>query len=321
MKTDRRALLGLTLGAAAMPAVARAAPAQAGGLSWPPAENFKLWPGLPPGAPAKMPRPAAGVTARADIQMRGTASPSVGVIRPARPDGRAVLIAPGGGYSFVSLENEGVDVARLLAAHGITCFVLNYRLPGDGWLDRANTPLADAQRAMRLIRTNAARYAIDPAKLGVLGFSAGGHLAASLVTQHAAPLYGAIDAADARSARPAFGGLIYAVSNMEVGRSHGGSRTNLMGPNPSPAMVARYAADRHIHADTPPLFLLHAEDDTTVPVINSMDLLAAARAAGIKVEAHLFQQGGHGFGANAPDRLPVSLWPQLFGRWMANLTR
>ncbi|KQS01418.1 esterase [Sphingomonas sp. Leaf357] len=316
MQTDRRALLGLSLGAAAVPSLAQAAQSRPTAPIWPPVESFKLWPGLPPGAPARMPRITPDITERGDIRMRGTASPDVGVFRPLRPDGRAVLIAPGGGYSFVSLENEGVSVARVLAQHGITSFVLNYRLPGDGWRDRADTPLADAQRAMRLIRAQAARFRIDPARLGVIGFSAGGHLAASLVTQYAAKVYAAVDAADAESARPRFGGLMYAVSNMDPGRSRGGSRANLLGPNPSPAMEARYAADRNIRADTPPLFIMHAEDDPTVPVINGLDLLAYARAARVPAEAHIFQQGGHGFGVGLPDGLPGSLWPQLFIRWL-----
>ena len=314
-------MLALSVGAAAVPALAGAADYVP---HWPPAESFALWPGIPPGAPAGLPRAAPEITGGSggyhDIFMRGIASPDVGVVRPARPDGRATLVIPGGGYGFVSLRNEGLDVARALALHGITCFVLSYRLPGEGWLDRANTPLADAQRAMRLIRANARRYAIDPARLGVLGFSAGGHLAGSLATLHSAAVYQPVDAADRQPARPAYAGLMYAVSNMDPGRSHGGSRAALLGPTPDPAMQRRYALDRHVIGGTPPLFLLHAGDDDTVPVANSLDMLAAAHAARIPVEAHILERGGHGFGTRLARTLPGSLWPELFDRWSANRT-
>ena len=146
---------------------------------WPPRETLMLWPTLPPGtppgiAPSREPVPLPlGTLQRWE---KGIRHPYIGVFRPQRPDGRAVLVMPGGGYVFVSLINEGVNVARVLNPLGITVFVLAYRLPGEGWFNRTDVPLQDAQRAMRLIRANAAHYRIDPAKLGILGFSAGGHL-------------------------------------------------------------------------------------------------------------------------------------------------
>jgi acetyl esterase/lipase len=320
----RREMLALSLGAAAAPAfAAQTTPSPLAIPRWPPAEAIALWPGLPPGAGATMPRLAPEITGRPgeyrDIWMRGTSRPDLGIFRAPRPDGRAVLVIPGGGYSFVSLRGEGIDVARALNARGITCFVLNYRLPAEGWADRANVPLQDAQRAMRLIRAEARRFAIDPAKLGVLGFSAGGHLAASLTALHATEVYRSVDLADRQSARPTFSGLMYAVSNVDPGRSHGGSRANLLGPNPDRAMERRYAIDRRLTASTPPLFLVHAEDDDVVPVLNSLDMLAAARAAGIPVEAHILEKGGHGFGTRLPRTLPGSLWPELFDRWVGGI--
>jgi acetyl esterase/lipase len=131
--------------------------------------------------------------------------------------------------------------------------------------------------------------------------------------------YRPVDATDRHSARPAWAGLMYAVSNMDPGRSHGGSRAILLGPDPLPAIQARYAVDRQLKAGDPPLFLVHAEDDTTVPVANSVDTLAAARRAGIPAEAHFLQHGGHGFGTRLSPRSPGSLWPQLFDRWMGEL--
>ncbi len=328
MTFDRRSLLSLPLVAGLAPAAfartgaqANAAIASRGGVTtWPPAERFALWPGIPAGAPNPLPTPHPSMPrypdGYRDFQMRGVVRPEVGVFRPARPDGRSVLIVPGGGYYITSLRNEGMDIAHALNAFGITAFVLSYRLPGEGWADRADVPLADAQRAMRLIRANARSYGIRAEKLGVLGFSAGGHLAGSLAELHDFPAYRPVDAADRHSARPAWAGLMYAVSNMDPGRSHGGSRTNLLGPDPLPAVQARYAIDRQLKPGAPPLFLVHAEDDGTVPVANSVDTLAAARHAGIPAEAHFLQHGGHGFGLRLSPRSPGSLWPQLFDRWM-----
>ena len=283
-----------------------------------------MWPGAAPGQRLPEALPRSEITGRAgeyhDLWLRGVVRPDVGVIRPRRPDGRAVLIMPGGGYNFTSIRKEGLDVALALASRGITGFVLNYRLPGEGWVDRANTPLMDAQRALRLIRAGAERYRIDPRRIGVLGFSAGGHLAASLLTLFDTPVYRRVDAVDALSARPDFGGLMYAVSNMDLGRSHGGSRANLLGPNPDPAMERRYACDRNITRETPPLFIVHAQDDTTVPFTNAMDLFAGARAARIPVEAHFLLRGGHGFGNRLPTTESGSLWPDLYDRWIGEVT-
>jgi acetyl esterase/lipase len=331
MTFDRRTLLSLPLAAGLAPAALARSGAQVATARvrapdlpiWPAAERFTLWPGIPPGAPSPLPVPHPSMPrypdGYRDFQMRGVVRPEVGVFRALRPDGRAVLVVPGGGYGFTSLRNEGIDVARVLNAFGITAFVLSYRLPGEGWADRADVPLADAQRAMRLIRANARMYEIRAEKLGVLGFSAGGHLAGSLAVLPDFNTYRPVDAADRHSARPAWAGLMYAVSNMDPGRSHGGSRANLLGPDPLPSVQARYAVDRQLRAGGPPLFLVHAEDDTTVPVANSIDTLAAARRAGIPAEAHFLQHGGHGFGTRLSPRAPGSLWPQLFNRWMSEL--
>ncbi|HXH16171.1 MAG TPA: alpha/beta hydrolase [Sphingomonas sp.] len=326
MTFDRRSLLSLPLAAGLAPAAfaQTAVRARPSGLpAWPPAERFALWPGIPAGAPTPLPVQRLATPqypdGYRDIQARGVVRPEVGVFRPVRPDGRAVLIVPGGGYSITSLRNEGIDVAHALNAFGITAFVLSYRLPGEGWADRADVPLSDAQRAMRLIRANARAYGIRAEKLGVLGFSAGGHLAGSLAVLHDFKAYRPVDAVDQHSARPAWAGLMYAVSNMDPGRSHGGSRANLLGPDPLPSTQARYAIDRQLRAGSPPVFLVHAEDDTTVPVANSVDTLAAARRAGIAAEAHFLQRGGHGFGTRLSPRSPGSLWPQLFDRWMGEL--
>lgn len=322
---DRRTLIGA---AAALP-LASAARGQdrgptpyvlgSGTAAWPPREHFRLWPGKPPGAPS--PLPANDFTVNGsfrELWLRGVSEPMVGVYRPAKPDGRAVLSIPGGGYGFVSVENEGVDVAKALTPHGITVFALAYRLPGEGWANRADVPLQDAQRAMRLIRANAGKYGIDPARLGLLGFSAGGHLGAMLSVGHGDAVYAPVDAADRQSARPAYAGLVYPVTSFVSAGLNSRSAEMLLGADRDPSLLARYTPLDRVTGETPPTFLVHAMDDSTVPVAQSLDMIAACRKAGVPVEAHLLEKGGHGFGAlHLPADSPGRLWTDIFARWTA----
>ena len=193
--------------------------------------------------------------------------------------------------------------------------MLTYRLPAEGWANRSLVPLQDAQRAMRLIRSRAADLGIDPARVGVLGFSAGGHLAADLATAFDERAYAPVDEADRLSARPAFAGLIYPVTTLEPG-THGGSRDNLLGPNASPALIAARSPVLHVSAATPPSFVVAAFDDGTVPIPNSLDWIAACRTAKTSVEAHLLAEGGHGFGFHLPRDNPGARWPDLFAAWL-----
>lgn len=309
---DRRAVIAGGLGLAALasaPAFGQEPP-----TAWPPAEHFKLWPGRPPGAPRTLPVPnfaMSGTPPRRELQLRGIPEPVVGVYRPANPDGRALLALPGGGYRFISVENEGINVARTFNPLGVTVFVLAYRLPGEGWADPQDVPLQDGQRAMRLIRANAAKYGIDPAKLGCVGFSAGGLLASGLAVAFDDPVYAKVEAADEQSARPAFAGLIYPVTS--------GDRMRI-GKLPS----ARFDAAKRVsrpappwNAGTPPIFIVHAVDDPAVPFDSPAAMLNACREVGVPVEAHFVQEGGHGFGPRylAPD-LSGSHWPEWFELWM-----
>ena len=176
---------------------------------FPPKERFPLWPGKPPGAPARPIAPNWTMNNPApnrELWIRGVPIPEVHVYRPARPDGSSLLVLPGGGYEFLSIQNEGLDPAERFNAERTTVFVLTYRLPVEGWQNRSLVALQDAQRAMRLIRSRAREFGIRPDNLGVLGFSAGGHLAADLAVSHANRVYTAVDAADQLSARPAFVG-------------------------------------------------------------------------------------------------------------------
>lgn len=305
MHIDRRTMIGAAAGLTAL-AAARPALAQAD-TSWPPRDHFRLWPGKAPNSPRKLPIPdfrMEGNAPRRELHLRGVAEPVVGVYRAANPDGRALLAIPGGGYKFISVENEGINVAKTFNPRGVTVFVLGYRLPGEGWLDPQDVPLQDGQRAMRLIRARASDFGIDPAKLGCVGFSAGGLLSASLAVASGDPVYERVDTADDASARPAFAGLVYPVTSadrMRVGK-FGASRFD--------------TADR-VNRETPPIFIAQALDDPLVALSEPMAVLTAAKAAGVPVEAHFFQEGGHGFGpAYLPPELPGSRWPELFDLWI-----
>ncbi|WP_213979872.1 alpha/beta hydrolase [Sphingomonas sp. dw_22] len=311
---DRRALMaaGMALGLA--PAVARAEPQHV-------PEDFvrmPLWPGNPPGSD--------GVTAIEQETLRTPASPkddtafvhvrrpTITMLRPARPNGGALLLIPGGGYSRVAIGHEGYQIARRFAAAGYHCYILVYRLPADGWAAGPDAPLQDAQRALRLVRSRAAMDGFDPAEIGTIGFSAGGHLAARLATQTDRQAYTAIDAIDALPLATMVAGLLYPVVLLDGPFVHRGSRTQMLGESPTPERERAFSADSHIAPGTPPAFLAHALNDASVPVENSLAMLTALRAAKIPSELHLFETGGHGFGLALPDGTP-SPWPELFIGW------
>jgi acetyl esterase/lipase len=312
MELDRRTLLALASTAAACPAVAQPSD---------PTEIVKLWPGRPPGALATLPREQIVDRVKSsgfqDRIVTGVGEPMMTVFRPARPNGAACLIAPGGSYLRVVIDKEGFEIARRLAEAGVTSFVLRYRLPAEGWATPWDVPLQDAQRAIRLIRAGAARYGIDPARIACLGCSAGGHLAASLATSHARPVYTPVDDTDRLPARPDLSVLLYPVIDMSLPYAHPGSRTSLLGASPTPQMEAAHSPQRQVTTDTPPTFLVHAVDDTTVPVENSLNHLAALRAAKVPAEAHIFEEGGHGFGIYLARGKPAHAWPELFLAWAA----
>jgi acetyl esterase/lipase len=245
----------------------------------------------------------------------GILRPGLTVYRPANPDGRALLVIPGGGYQRVVLDKEGSAlVPAFVEDAGLTLFVLQYRLPGEGHHDARDVPLADAQRAIRLIRSRAAEWGIDPASVGVMGFSAGGHVAASLATRHAERTYAPVDAADALDARPAYALLVYPVIDMGA-HAHPGSRQKLLGDAPTQEAVQAYSLQNRVDARTPPVFLLHAQDDAVVPVENSLLFEHALRSANIEHETHLYAHGGHGFGVREA-RGTLALWPQLAIAWI-----
>lgn len=280
-----------------------------------PDEVLPLWPdGAPGGTAVQL---TEHVETRMDPQnvpydsAVDVTRPTLSVFRAAHPDGSAVLVVPGGGYSLVVVDHEGWESARWFSQHGPTVYVMTYRMPHQGWSAGPDTPLQDAQRAIRVIRARAEQDGIDPARVMVMGFSAGGHLAGSLAMRFDEQVYAPIDAADGLSARPDAAALIYPVVTMREPYVHMGSRKNLIGESPTPAMIARYSLETAPPAGTPPMLLIHAGDDPAVPVQNSIGLYEALQKARIPVALHLFEQGGHGFGMRGLDAGPLHLWPQL----------
>ena len=229
-----------------------------------------------------------------------------------RANGTAVVVFPGGGYQHLSMVKEGSDVANWLASLGVTAFVVRYRL---GPAYHHPIQLGDAQRAIRTVRARAAEWHVDPARVGIIGFSAGGHLAATAGTHFDAGNAASADAIERAGARPDFMLLIYPVITMRDSVTHAGSRLNLLGRDPSPELVRLLSNETQVTAQTPPAFLVHTFDDRTVPVQNSLLFYDAMRAAGVPAELHVFDHGPHGFGL-APADPVLSAWPGLAEAWM-----
>ncbi|KRD09052.1 1,4-beta-xylanase [Flavobacterium sp. Root901] len=211
-----------------------------------------------------------------------------------KPNQTAVIILPGGGYQHLAIDKEGTKVAQWFNTLGIPAFVLKYRLPSDLIMKNKNIgPLQDAQEAIRYVRQNAAKWNIDPNKIGILGFSAGGHLASTASTHYDDKVY---ESAYKVSARPDFSLLIYPVISMENQITHKGSQINLLGNNPSQNLIDSFSNEKMVTAQTPPAFLIHATDDTVVIPENSINYYLALKKNGVAAELHLYEKGGHGFG-------------------------
>ena len=236
-------------------------------------EVLQLWPGGAPLGNGQTENSAAKIT----------------VYHPAKPDGAAVVICPGGGYAFLCVDQEGHLVAQWLSAHGITGVVLEYRLPAG----RYQVPLLDAQHAIRMTRANAKAWKVDPKRIGIMGFSAGGHLASTAGTHFDKGDRKAKDIIARQSCRPDFMILIYPVITMGP-KTHEGSRDNLLGPHPSPELVDLYSNEKQVTSHTPPAFLAHAKDDSTVSLDNSRDFYLALQAHKVPSEFLELPYGGHG---------------------------
>ncbi|MDC0584555.1 alpha/beta hydrolase [Bacteroidales bacterium] len=233
--------------------------------------------------------------------------------------GHAILICPGGGYGMLAYDWEGTEIAKWCNTRGITAFVLKYRLPGSKSVTVPyETPLIDAQRAMRLIRSRANDWNIDPDKLGVIGFSAGGHLASTLGTHYDYESSFKKDSIDRLSARPNFMVLMYPVVTMKDDYTHKGSKRNLLGNTPNHELEQQFSNELHVNENTPPTFIVHSSNDKAVPVQNSLQFYNALLKHNVYAEMHIFPVGGHGY-ALALKFDPIKRWPNMMYSWIKSL--
>ena len=248
--------------------------------------------------------------------------PSLMVFKAEKPNGTAVVVCPGGGYGFLADDHEGKQVAEWLNAHGVMSFVLKYRIvtkDRPGPLHPA--PLEDAQRAIRYVRAHAKDYGIDPKRVGIWGFSAGGHLASSAATHFDMGKKKNGDLVDSKSCRPDFAILAYPVISMEDGVTHGGSKRNLLGANPDAKLVELMSNDKQVTKDTPPTFIFQTSADTAVPAENAVRFYLACKKAGVPVEMHIYEKGRHGVGLGRDPKWTggeksVATWPDRLADWM-----
>jgi acetyl esterase/lipase len=313
---DRREMLGMGL-AGALVSGAADAETEPGYLPGDSREFVPLWPGTPPGGEGiKLDLKVTDAVQPDGFHVRAVSqiqTPGLIIYRPATPNGLGLLVIPGGGYASEGGDRGGREIAQHFAGLGITCFVLRYRLPGEGWKNRSSVPLQDAQRAMRLIR--AGNYGVT--KLAAIGFSAGGHLSASLATRYGMPTYAPVDAADQKDDKPMVSAHMYPVITMGPG-AHAGSRDKLLGDNPSADAVANWSLENHVGADAAPSFVCLAADDEIVPPFpNGITFFGKLRDAHVPSELHVFEQGGHGFSLHWTIGKPCAAWPELFLAWAA----
>jgi len=255
------------------------------------------------------------------IRISKVQNPTIEVYLPAKKiaTGQAVLIFPGGGYQILAYDWEGTDFAKLLNSKGIAGIVVKYRLPNSKSVtERHKVPLQDAQRAMRLVRSMAKEWNINENNIGIMGFSAGGHLAATLGTHYNEEVYAKTDAVDLFSARPNFMALIYPVISMATAHTHQGSKTALLGKTPNQAQIDHFSNELQVNKETPPTFLVHASDDTAVPVENSLLFYTALRKHNIPAEMHIYPTGGHGF-ALGLGNAHLASWTNQWIGWLSSL--
>lgn len=278
-------------------------------------EIIQLYQGEIPGA---KPTPSSYVEntetrANGTLSITKVSAPTLTVFEAPKniANGTAVIICPGGGYGALAFSHEGIDVAKRFNAIGITAFVLKYRLPSDEiMIDKTYALLQDVQQAIYLVRKNAYKYDIKPKKVGIMGFSAGGHLASTLIAH-----YNDLKIANPEkiNLRPDFGALIYPVISFEES-VHAGTMKNLLGANPSDSLKHYFSANKNVNRKSPPTFFVHAKDDKSVPVANSLLMSEALKAKGVDTEVYLYENGGHGFGLhNSTSNVD---WFNLLADWL-----
>jgi acetyl esterase/lipase len=312
---DRRRLIL----AGTMAALAPATRLSAEAASASDAPTVELWPGGAPGAER--------VTVREEIIERLPDGPlrdrfAQHVTRPVLTlfppktayNGITLLIVPGGGYVRVVIDKEGVEAAEWFTARGFAAAVMRYRMPADGWSAGADAPVHDGMRALRLLRARTTPFLKSQTRVGLMGFSAGGHLCARLITEPNLA-YAARDRNDELSARPDFAVLMYPVIATTGPHAHAGSASQLLAGGVSQENLPRYSPHLNVGANTPPTMLVHAGDDASVPVQNSLLMYDALRSARVRSELHVFDSGGHGFGLRSVAGKDVAAWPALVKTW------
>ena len=273
-----------------------------------------LWPGEAPGAP----RPAEGTEIVQDgWRFREVEVPQYFLFRPEKPNGLCVVVLPGGGYGTLAGDHEGRQLGEWFAQRGITAMVVKYRISGsDEKRYHFPVPQMDARRAIRVARGMAEEWRIDPERVGVMGFSAGGHLASTCVTMFDETFSQETnDAIDALSCRPSFGILVYPVISMSKPYGHGGSKRRLLGENPPPELVASCDTALRVTEKTPPVLIVHSADDAGVPLRNALDFMDACTAHRVPVTAHIYPTGGHGYGFAG--RGDAAGWTARLAEWLA----
>lgn len=285
-----------------------------------PREIIPIWPRRPPGSPRQLPPQEvierSTPPALRDRAVLHTNRPVLIVFRPAQPNGAAVLMCTGGSYLRVVLDKEGYESAEMFAQRGITTFQLIYRLPGDHYAAGVDAALQDVQRAMRVIRSRAGEFSVDPERIAVMGFSAGGHVAAGSTLRFDAPIYDRVDAADDLSAKPNVSVLMYPVITMAPPHAQSDIAGIVLGADTTAENIRAHSQENFARADAPPTFLLHCNDDGTIPVGNSTLLYQTLRERGVASELHLFETGGHGFGTRLTTGKPTAIWPHLVQNWL-----
>ena len=264
---------------------------------------MKLWPGKAPGEKGDIgpegPKPDRPGQKKKIIRLANVSVPTLSVYNPKKPNGAAVVICPGGGYSILAMDLEGTEVAQWLNGIGVTAIVVKYRVPRRKDREKHEAPLQDVQRAFGIVRHNAKAWGIDPGRIGILGFSAGGHLSATAMTNYRKRTYKAIDDADKVNCRPDFAVLVYPAYLVD-----NQTKTRLVPEVP-------------VDKQTPPAFLVHAGNDG-IPADGSVQMWLAMRRVGVQSELHVFPHGGHGYGLRPTDD-PVTHWPRLAAGWMKRM--
>jgi len=279
-------------------------------------KTIKVWPDKIPGAIENSTLKMEIISNNGWTQAQNVTDPTLDFY-PApkeKSNGTSVIICPGGGYAVLAIDHEGAQIAEWLNSLGITAFVLKYRLPSNAiMVDKSIGPLQDGQEAIRIVRRQSKEWNLNPNKIGIMGFSAGGHVASTLSTHFNYKVY---ESTDTTSARPDFSILIYPVISMDSTITHLGSRINLLGRDPSSELIKRFSNELQVNKETPPAFLVCSLNDGTVPIQNSINYVMALKKFGVQGELHIYESGGHGYGLGIKNKDTESTWSAACRKWL-----